>query len=304
MSLTKNIEEMEEQLKEEQVEQEGKEQDADDNDSEPLQDEEGGSELSDNDNDGEQSAGDDKEEPKKEQSSNDLTDAERARIRVLERQKREYQEQLKQAKEPKKEEQKTEAPNKEEDYEGWLEYQNEQLRKEVDGVKDALENNPVLKQVKAQQQEEAEMRGFQMLENQFKQSVDDYEDVSNHMAGVIYNSIRALNPGLPQDRAVEATKRQILDMANNLLDQGYENPVQVMYQMAKTQYGYQPKKEEKQEQKKPDLDKITEAKNKSATPAMGGRNKQAGISQEEFSKMSTAQKDKLSPDQIKELLDG
>lgn len=138
-------------------------------------------------------------------------------------------------------------------------------------------------------------------ENNLRVSAPDYDDVKDYYARVLATSIKIVNPNISNQQLAEAVNNRLLTRASELLNQGYENPIEAMYLEAKS-LGYKPKEEAKSDEVKPDLDKVASLRKRNAGMAgsAGGGN-DTHVSPTTAAKMTNAEFAKLKPEQKKRL---
>lgn len=296
MTLKQRIDETEEKLEEEQAKDDVVKDDNTDAPAEDAKDD---------------VAGDDEKGVKDEQDADnpkeDLTAKERARQRILERENADLRAELLKKNE-KKEEPKAEKedvePDPEDDPIGHARWENRQLRKEMEDLK-GWKNQQEETAAERKEREETEQLTKDAIEElggyvrAFSKEKEDTMEVLEHLESVIVDSIRMLNPSLNATQVQMAANNKLVQLAAGYYNEGH-NPAKALYDLG-IEKGYKPKEAEKEESKT-DLGKINAAKGKSANPSAGGRNAKAGISQTEFSKMSIAQKAKLTQSEIDQIL--
>ena len=145
------------------------------------------------------------------------------------------------------------------------------------------------------------------MEAKTKQANPDYNAVASEYAQAMFQSIRIQNPHKSDIELSDMTKRAILLKASEYARQGYENPVEEMYHVAKmlgyTGKSFQkaPEKEAVEEKITPDYSKVAENRKRSAGMAATNGRSQAQLTQqsavdmtvEEYAKLSTAEKRRL-----------
>ena len=161
-------------------------------------------------------------------------------------------------------------PDKDTDPDAHVRWELRQANKKLQTVAEWQEKEQ--KKRDYEERKSAAERAFENYENNFKATVEDYQDVSNFGVQVIANSLRTLNPDLKGNDLAEAVKMHILRLSGQAEAAGHD-PVEYLYHQFKT-WGYTPKKaeggEEKKEELKPDLKKIVENKKKSANSLSAG----------------------------------
>lgn len=146
---------------------------------------------------------------------------------------------------------------------------------------------------------------FVILEENFKSTVPDYEDISNGYKEAIYQSLKIQNPYKSHIELLNDTKMTLLVKAGKFVNQGLD-PIQELYEEAKS-LGIRPnvKAEEpvREEVKKPKLEVI--AKNKARNGGMlGAEGSGSGglITKEMAAEMTVAEWSKLSASEKARLL--
>lgn len=121
-------------------------------------------------------------------------------------------------------------------------------------------------------------REFQTFEMQAKRKFPDFEEVTRAYTEALFGSLKVQNPRMSNMDIADRTKRIMLEKAGNFLNEGFENPVEEMYQEAK-ELGFKakpiaaPAKEEEKEAK-PDMGKVAANRKRNAgTAASSGESK-------------------------------
>lgn len=213
-----------------------------------------------------------------------------ARIAALEAQNKEA---------PKKEQE----PNKEEDPQAWTEHQ---LRKTQETLGKVVEITAKTEQER--HNERMRNQAFNEVaafEATVRTANPDYDQAKSFYANTIAYSIKKLNPKITNERLVEAVNNKMLVRASEFLNEGYDNPIEAMYNESK-EWGFTPKKaDEGKEEKpeiKPDLAKVSanRARNAGTAGAQGdsGRSELTpavamGLTNAEFSKLKPAEKESI-----------
>lgn len=177
--------------------------------------------------------------------------------------------------EPKKDE--DPEPSRDEDPTAWADWRARQAEKKAEAAaemarkaEEKLTKDENKKQAEAlMQQAQSELIGF---EDQFKKTAPDYDDVKSYYVNMLAFSIKNLNPKISNEALARAVTNQIMVRASQYMNEGYENPIQAIYDEVKSM-GYKPK-EEKEEGKKPDLERV--AKNRERNAGMAGASGSAG----------------------------
>lgn len=151
------------------------------------------------------------------------------------------------------------------------------------------------------------VKAFGNYEDAFKQTVTDYADVMDFGITTLSNSIRTLNPNLKGEALGEAIQRQVLRLAAQAEQQGFD-PAEYLYETAKG-WGYKPKAaapadEPAADIKKPTVKDISQHKKRSASSlTAGGKNGAVPLSREAVLSKDFGLQDfaKLTPSQLREL---
>lgn len=194
-------------------------------------------------------------------------------------------------------------PNKQENYESWLEWQIRQQNKTLNEVKEWKETNT--RQAQQQQTYKEAIEELGKLAVEFAADKPNYNQVAEFFQQKIKDGLSVLYPSATPQQIAQATAQQIMSLAGQYARQGL-NPVEEMYDLAVNKYGYQdPDPElETQTDTKPkiDLNKVEQSKKRSATSLKaGGRNGSLALSLDNVGEMSIADFSKLTPEQRAEL---
>lgn len=162
-----------------------------------------------------------------------------------------------------------------------------------------------------QQEEQKQLRQratdeFITIENQFKQSVPDYEPASQHMIKSMYQAALHIDPTINERQAVEIVQKKILDIASEATMYG-QNPAEVLYQMAYDRYNFNPQAQNMQKNIAPNaaqkLKKSAKNKKRSVNGLSGGgQSTSSHVSVKEALNMGNADFGKLSNNRIDELI--
>lgn len=204
-------------------------------------------------------------------------------------------------------------PNKNEDYQGWLEWSLRQGARDLAALKaeNAETKNLVAEVKKKSDTSDLMTAAYQELsdiEDTYKADNADYDNAMSHAQKRFTESLKILNPNLTKKQIEDATRDEVLKVASLAMQQG-QNPAEVLYDMAIERFGYvkeQPKEAPKEAEKvKPKLDlaKIEANKKKSATSlGNGGQGGSVPLTKEvaansmtlaEFSRLTESQLDAL-----------
>lgn len=161
-------------------------------------------------------------------------------------------------------------PNAAEDPTAHLAWENRQIRQELKEVK---QDTQVFKQKEAtnniRQSALAEVAAF---ENSIRGKVADYDAAKNYYANFEAYIIKRDNPNMNPAQLNEAVTFKMMKRLAHFQNEGYENPVEAMYEEAKT-LGYKTHIAEKAvEEKKPNLERVGKNRERNAgmTGAQGG----------------------------------
>lgn len=190
---------------------------------------------------------------------------------------------------------KSNVPDKEQDYVGWLESELSSIKEKVDRQERQKEEERLMY---------AAENNFKQFENSFKQTVPDYDDVAKFALQEIAASYIKLNPKVREDQLPNLIKQRVLEMAAEFYSEGL-NPAEAMYHMAKEKYGYKPTTQEAKEDRpaarKPDLTVV--ATNKKKSGMLGAKGNSGAplttgqgaieMSNAEFSQLSERELDRI-----------
>jgi len=146
-------------------------------------------------------------------------------------------------------------------------------------------------------------REVQDFESSVRTQYPDYDQVKDYYGRMLMASIKIVNPKLTSTELMETTNKRLLSRASELLNEGYENPIEAMYFEAKA-LGYQPPKsgEEPKEEIKPDLKKVSNYRSRNAGMAgAAGSGTESEVTPIVAAKMTNAEFAKLKPEQKKRL---
>lgn len=190
-----------------------------------------------------------------------------------------------------------EEPNKAENFEGWVEWQNRQIAKQVEEVKQWKEQQT--QQAKQQQLYSQAIQELTNYENEFKKSAADYDDVQAHFQKKLTEAVMVSNPSLSEADASRVVAGRILSMASDYAKRGL-NPIEEMYNLTKERFGYTPPVKEQAKAAAPvaDLKKIAENRKRAASPAVAaGTSSKLDVTIDDVGSMSLLQFAKLTPAQ-------
>lgn len=190
-------------------------------------------------------------------------------------------------------------PDKAAAYEAWLEWKDRQLEKKVNKIESF-----VTEQAKKEERASitsAAIDELTSINTAYAKENPDYTNAMNYGYDAYYKSIKTLNPTWSDTQIVKEIDGLILNFASETYKKGL-NPAEEFYSYAIENLGYSPKKETKNEDKKPVSLKVIEGnKKRSASPLVGG---QDGVTKHslsslpdmsvgEFANLTSAQLDAL-----------
>lgn len=185
------------------------------------------------------------------------------------------------------------------------------MKWELSQTKDQLKKINDWKEQKEYDERRVELRdnaikSYTSYENEFKETVADYGEVTKFGVNAIASSIRTLNPNLQGEALMDAVKHKVLELGAQAEARG-EQPAEFFYRQSKA-WGYKPEppkaEEPPAEPRNPSVKKIAEHKARSGTSLTpGGKSGPGPVSKEMVmsGKMSLADFGKLSPSQLREL---
>lgn len=184
-------------------------------------------------------------------------------------------------------------------YEAWLEWKDRQLEKKVNKIESF-----VTEQAKREERASitsAAIDELTSINTAYAKENPDYTNAMNYGYDAYYRSIKTLNPAWSDTQIVKEIDGLILNFASETYKKGL-NPAEEFYSYAIENLGYSPRKETKNEEKKPVSLKVIEGnKKRSASPLVGG---QEGVTKHslsslpdmsvgEFANLTSAQLDAL-----------
>lgn len=138
-------------------------------------------------------------------------------------------------------------------------------------------------------------REFQMLEGNFRATVDNYDAVADQYQHALAHSIRIQNPRLSPIELANTVKQTILMKASQFANKGYD-PVEELYNEA-LELGFTGQKAESQntvEEKRPDLNKVAANRQRNAGMAGAkGRGTNPNITRQSAATMTSAEWSKI-----------
>lgn len=159
----------------------------------------------------------------------------------------------------------SDEPSRADDPQAWTEWKVQQQERELSEFKQWKAQQEQARNYQERiRQAESEIIAF---ENQVRDKLPAYDEAKSYIANYEAFNIKRERPNITQDQLVEAVKLKMMTRAAYFLKEGYENPIEAMYEEAKT-LGFSPKKNDDGERKRPDLDKV--AKNHARNAGMAG----------------------------------
>jgi len=128
------------------------------------------------------------------------------------------------------------APDKDEDPFGYLQWENRQLRKEVDGVKQTT--GQMTEQQKAQQEVATFINTYRAKGEEFAARTPDFQDAYEFLREDRLAFYEGLYPEMTQDDIIRTVNNEELNLARQFLENGI-NPAERFYNVAKSR-GYKP----------------------------------------------------------------
>lgn len=186
------------------------------------------------------------------------------------------------------------VPDKEEDPLGHARYEQEQIRKQLEDSKRALEEKT---QRLHEDMETMKLRTFiEAQERQFTSKNTDYVEAINHLVSTRASILEEL--GLPKEEAIVRSQHELGDLATKAIEAG-RNPAEVAYNMAK-KMGFAAKAKEIEQIKT--IQKGMDAA-KSLSDA-GGKQLSGELTAEALAEMSDDEFAKLSDEQFRRAFGG
>lgn len=189
-----------------------------------------------------------------------------------------------------------------------LESAKNQPPKDHDEGDQAAAVNEELRDILYQRKVEKAEREFLEMEQSFRASAADYDDVSQQYKAGVYQAQRIMDPKASHYELLERTKMQILNTASKYINQGYD-PIEELYNEAKHlgMGAAQPasQSQEDQPKKAPVVDHNKLAKNRSknaGTLGTPGNSGKPQITKEVAASMPPSEWAKLSSDEKKRII--
>jgi hypothetical protein len=197
------------------------------------------------------------------------------------------------------------VPNKEDDPQAYLEHKVKKAEKIAEEAaeiarkaNEKLDKSELRNQKKTMiEQAQGELMSY---EDSVRKNNPEYDEAKKWYANMLAFSIKNLNPKITDKALVDAVNHQVLLRASQFINDGYENPVEALYEEVK-QMGFkaQPKEEVKKE---PNLDKVAANRARNAgTAGAAGSSGQATVTRQaaasmpvqEWARMSKAERQRL-----------
>lgn len=195
-------------------------------------------------------------------------------------------------------------PNKDEDLAGWLEWKSRKVEQFAKQAEDKAEQ--ALKYQESREKTENESKIYNSAVNEFldfekgvKAKYSDYEDVSKFYSKNLEMGLRTMYPMAEEDQIKKMALERVLMTASQYAKLGV-NPVEAMYNDAKTKLGYVAVK--KNEDPKPSIKDISKNKERSVSSIVSSS--QGGgtpLTKEKVMGMSVAEWSHLNSDELKRL---
>lgn len=202
-------------------------------------------------------------------------------------------------------------PNKEVDYEAWVEWKLRQVESENQELRTQFQKRE--EQVVSREAEEHQrmvlnkaVQEITEYEDAFRQKAPDYDDAAGFLEGKIKDGIRLSNPWLSPAQVNQVYARQVLNMCGNFA-RAQLDPAEEIYKLAKAN-GYaqaapsaddQPKS--KVEIERGRLEAIRKNKAVKTGLVAGGKSGTNGVNRDGALKMSNAEFSRLSAAELREL---
>lgn len=204
-----------------------------------------------------------------------------------------------------KEEPKTDKdpePDKAEDPQAWNEWKIRKQDAELAEVRGYIQEETRGKATTELRQ--AAISQLNSFENDVVRDNPDYPQAKQYYATMVATFVKGLHPDITNQQLSVAVENEMIKRAGRFMRDGHENPVQAMYEEAKT-WGFKPQPAEQEEKElKPDLDKI--AANKARNSGMagaGGKGGSAEITPKVAATMTNAEFARLKPEEKKKIYD-
>lgn len=190
-------------------------------------------------------------------------------------------------------------PNKQEDYEAWLEWRDRELERRQDYQDERFSRMERASSDRAQADEQQqtvnqalnELKGY--VQNCMNERADAKE-VFDHLEQSLADSVRMLNPHYNAQQVQQAVTYKLLELGSNLYNSGHD-PGVGLYEMGKQSY-------EPPKKKTDNLKNIKKNKERSGTPLnKGGKSSTNKITYEDYDNMSLADKMNLTNEEIDEI---
>lgn len=190
-------------------------------------------------------------------------------------------------------------PSKEDAYEEWLEWKDQQIEKKVAKLQE--HHDKAERERQTNELWNGAIKEFQSFENAFQKKTPDYEAASEHMRTRLADAMSLTNPDATPQEINTKVSNYILQNAARAAQDGYD-PAEYLYREAKNKFGFTKQAEATAPKKQVDLKRIDSNRKKSASPLQsGGQTSSNHVSLESIAGMSMAQFAKLSPSQLREL---
>lgn len=188
------------------------------------------------------------------------------------------------------------VPSKDDDPVAYFEWKANQLEKQMNAIAEET-----AAEKKARIERETEARAFGELaqyEAQIKQSKPDYDNAKQFYVSALAYGFRVQDPNISEIELRNKVNRRVLERAAVALRNGFENPVEGLYEEAK-RYGYQESAlAQVKDEPKPDLAKLANHRARNSGMAgAAGRGAEGDLTPVGAAGMTAGEWAKLSPDQ-------
>jgi hypothetical protein len=194
-------------------------------------------------------------------------------------------------------------PNKEENYEGWLEWNLRKTRGELESFKETV--SPVLQEMREKEIYDTAAQELVQYENMVRDKLEGYDEVSKAYLSHVQTAIQTYYPNANPAWVAQETRRKVLQRAAQYQKAGY-NPVEALYHEA-VEKGLKPTVQDnkKPDAPQPDLAKVAANRKRNAgVAAAKGAGGQPDITPEAAGGLTVAEWSQLPPEQKRLVLPG
>ncbi len=195
-------------------------------------------------------------------------------------------------------------PDKDEDPVAYFEWKTRQQEKQLAEQAKKLESiersaEETKLELIQKEKKQAALNELISYEDKVKKNIPDYEEAKRYYAQAIAMGIKVLAPNITNEQLLEVVNERLLVRASQLANMGYENPVEAMYEEAKS-YGYVRQAPKEAQPAKPDLAKVAAHRARNAGMAgASGRSYEGDLTPATAVNMTAGEWSKLSPEQKK-----